>query len=89
MDDKQTEEVSDKKQGGALSGTLGFIGVLIVSSLVGRFLGLLGFGALILGLFIYQGLLVRVSKLWAFIIAIVVTGVAYMVVAGAIFTTIN
>lgn len=87
MENDQSDNTSSKKVGGGFS--LGSIGAMIGVVLIGRFLGLLGVGALLLGWLSYKAVEKKSGNPAAILVAILVGLASYGIGATMIFTAVN
>jgi hypothetical protein len=87
MEHEQSDKTSSKKAGGGFS--LGSIAVTIGAILIGRFLGLLGFGALLLGWLSYKAVEKKKGNPAAILVAILVALASYGIGATLIFTAVS
>lgn len=86
MEHEQSDKTSSKKVGGF---SLGYIGATIGAVLIGRFLGLLGVGALILGWLSYKAVEKKSGNPAAILVAILVALASYGIGATMIFSAVN
>lgn len=87
MEHEQSDQTSSKKLGGRFS--LGSIGVTVGAIIIGRFLGLLGVGALLLGWLSYKAVEKKSGNPAAIVVAILVALASYGIGATMIFTAVN
>lgn len=86
MEHEQSDKTSSKKVAGF---SLGSIGATVGAVLIGRFLGLLGVGALLLGWLSYKAVEKKSGNPAAILVAILVALASYGIGATMIFSAVN